>query len=281
MAVPTDSAFYQGVIAMAGRLGSKPEDLLWVWASETAFNPNPDPSGNSRTISTLMHAVVDQGLLTQAEWDSLPNLTPAQQLPYIERYYKLLRDRYIGRNFQDTFETYLANAAPGLLRRDGQYNAQTTMYGDPNAPAHTMAWSYNWPMDNYPVASTAAAARGVSGAAFNKAFGETLVSEGLLKGWITLGDLKSFMLRAGVSSLANAAIAQLKLAQAGGVTTAGYSSSAEETYTPSFGSSFGNPNAPVDTRVAPAAPTPRPALTIVEFSLVAAVAYFGLRWLNR
>jgi hypothetical protein len=280
MAVPTDPAFYQGVIAMAQRLGSKPEDLLWVWASETAFNPNPDPSGNSRTISTLMHAVVDQGLLTQAEWDSLPTLTPAQQLPYIERYYKLLRDKYIGRNFRDTFETYLANAAPGLLRPDGQYNAQTTMYGDPNAPAHTSAWSFNWPMDNYPAAATAAAARGISGKAFNKSFAEQLVSEGLLKGWITLGDLKNFMLRPGVSSIANAAIAQLKTAQTGGVTPAGYSPSAEEPYSPSFGQSFGNPNAPVDTRIAPAFPTPRPALSILELSLVAAVAYFGLRWLK-
>ena len=281
MAAPTDPAFYQAVIAMAGRLGSKPEDLLWVWASETGFNPNPDPTGAARTISTLMHPVVDAGILTQAEWDSLPTLSATAQLPFIERYYKKLRDDYIGRKFQDTFETYLANAAPGLLRHDGQYNPATTMYGDPNAPAHTSAWSFNWPMDNFPAASNAASARGISGSAFNKEFGLQLVSEGLLKGWITLGDLKSFMLRGGVAPIANAAIAQLKLAQAGGVTTAGYSSSAEESYSPSFGPSFSNPNAPVDVRVAPSVTTSRPALTLLELGVVVGVAYFGLRFMNR
>lgn len=277
---PTDPAFYQGVIAMAGRIGSKPEDLLWVWASESGYNPVPDPSGASRTISTLMHPVVDAGILTQSEWDSLPSLSATDQLPFIERYYKKLRDDYIGRNFKDTFETYLANAAPGLLRHDGQYNPATTMYGDPNAPAHTSAWSSNWPMDNFPAASNAASVRGISGSAFNKAFAEQLVSEGLLKGWITLGDLKSFMLRGGVSPLANAAIAQLRLAQAAARTVA-YSPSADETYNPSFDQSFSNPDAPVDTRVAPATPTPRPLFTVLEVGVIVAAAYFGLRWANR
>jgi hypothetical protein len=276
---PTDPAFYQGVIAMAGRLGSKPEDLLWVWASESGFNPNPDPTGASRTISTLMHPVVDAGILTQAEWDSLPGLTATQQLPFIERYYTKLRNDYIGRKFQDTFETYLANAAPGLLRHDGQYNPATTMYGDPNAPAHTSAWSSNWPMDNFPAASNTASSRGISGSAFNKEFALLLVSEGVLKGWITLGDLKSFMMRGGVAPLANAAIAQLRLVQTG-VTTAAYSSSADESYAPSFGPSFSNPNAPVDVRVAPAVPTPRPLLTALEFGVIAMAIYFGLRWMK-
>jgi hypothetical protein len=280
--VPTDPAFYAALIPMAQRLGTKPEDLLWVWASETGFDPTL--AGDSRTISTLMHGVVAGGLLTQSEWDSLPTLTATQQLPFIERFYKLLTSKYIGRGFQDTFEAYLANAAPGLLRHDGQYNPATTMYGDPDAPAHTIAWDANWPMDSYPAASKAAAARGISGAAFNKAFGQQLVSEGLLRGWITLGDLKNFMLRPGVSSFANDAVRQLRATQAG---TSAYQQTASSSNddgsdsSPTFDKSFGNPNAVIDTRVAPSQPVARTTLSVPELVVLAGVAYFALRWFQR
>jgi hypothetical protein len=287
MAVPTDPDFYSGTDAMATRLGTKAEDLLWVWASETAFDPTL--SGDARTISTLMSGVVNSGLLTQAEWDSLPTLTAAKQLPFIERYYKLLHDRYLGgRGFQDTFELYLANAAPGLLRPDGQYNQASTMYGDPNNPAHTRAWRDNWPMDNFPTARTQASARGVL-YPMPLSFGEQLVSEGLLKGWINIGDLKNFMIRGDVAQIANAAIQNLRSVRAGAGITSGYaqststSTSAMDTtpYVPNFGKSFGNPSAPVDTRLAPSAPTSRTAFSPTEIAVLAVLTYFAIRWLSK
>ncbi len=270
---PTDPSFYTAVISMAQRLSSKPEDLLWIWASETAFNPTLD--GGFRTISTLSHAVVDSGLLTQAEWDTLPTLTATQQLPFIERFYKVFTSRYLGgRGYEDAFEAYLGNAAPGLLRPDGQYNLSTTMYGDPNQPAHTGTWRDNWPMDSFPVARQQGASRGVK---LTLPFGEQLVSEGLLRGWITLGDLKSFMVRSDVVAIAQAAIQRLRAAQAG----TAYVAASDVPYTPDFSKSFGNPQAPVDTRVAPAAPDARPALGLVEYALLGGVIYLALWWMKR
>jgi hypothetical protein len=294
MAVPTDPDFYSATDAMAGRIGAKGEDLLWLWASESGYDPTigkPVPSlkdpnvlvpGLYHTISTLNHGVVDSGLLTQAEWDSLPTLSATQQLPFIERLFSLIHKQYLGsRAFKGMFETYLANAAPGLLRTDGSYNPQSTMYGDPNQPAHTNAWEVNWPMDNYPVASDQATARGVP---LTLAFGHTLVSEGLLKGWITLGDLQSFALRPSVGVMANPAILNLRSVRAGaglagtGVTVA--STAVDQSpYVPDM--SALNPTAPIDTRVAPSRPTFRPVLTVPEFAVLALVTYFAVRWFGK
>ena len=290
MAVPTDPAFYTATDAMATRLGAKAEDLLWVWASETVYNPAL--TGSARTISTLMHNVVDSGLLTQAEWDSLPTLTATQQLPFIERFFKELHDKYLGgRGFKDAFEAYLANAAPGLLRGDGLYNPATVMYGDPNNPAHTSIWRNNWPIDSYPVATNEAKARGIA-SPFPLSFGEQLVSEGKLKGWITLGDLKSFMLRPDVAYFANQAIKNLKSVRATGAiastspTDQAYvlASSTDVApsdvpYVPDTGSL--TPSAPIDDRVAPPLPTLRPILTPLELIVIAGVMYFALRWLRQ
>lgn len=271
---PTDPAFYQATVALGTALGSKPEDLLWVWASETGYDTTL--SGESRTMSTLMHTGVVPSLLTEAEWQSLPSLSAAQQVPFIQRYYQKLKQSYLGgRAFQDTFEVYLGNAAPGLLRTDGKYNPKTVMYGDPNQPGSDV-WAQNWPMDNYPVAVQQAQARG---AAISLDFGRQLLSEGLLKGWLTLGDLKAFMLRPSVGVYANPAIQNLKSVQAGaGVANASYTPTAN--WTPNGDQSFADPNAPIDTRVAPAAPTPRKLFSLPEVALVAGAAWLGI-WLSK
>lgn len=257
MSAPTDPQYYRDVAALGQRIGMKPEDFLYVGASETGLDPTL--KGAARTTHTLMHNVVDSGLLTQAEWDSLPMLSAAQQLPFIERLYQLLHSKYLsGRNFQDAFEAYLANAAPGLLRYDGRYNAQTVMYGNPNQPGNS-TWAANWAMDNYPVGPREAQSRNVS---LSIDFAKQLVSEGKLKGWITLGDLKAFGLRPnGIwpdavarlhSALSTAsvdnAVAQVEpaLYQPGQSSVAGG-------YAPDMSKSFSDPSAPVDTRVAPSA----------------------------
>lgn len=280
MAAPTDPAFYDAVIPMALRLGSKPEDLLWIWASETGYDPAL--KGESRTISTLMHSGVVPSLLTEAEWGVLPALSPTDQLPFVERYYKVIHDRYLGRGFQDAFEAYLANAGPGMLRRDGQYNQASVLYGDPNEPAAGV-WANNYPMDNFPVARQQATKRGVE---LTLDFAKQLVSEGLLKGWITLGDLKNFMMRGDVVALANDAIKRLhderaQLQMQVILTPAGYMPPSSAPYTPDFSKSFGNPDAPIDTRVAQAMPRKRSLFSLPEVILVTGAVYLALRWLKK
>lgn len=273
---PTDPAFYDGVLAMAPRAGAKPEDLLWVWASEMSFNPSSP--GKARTISALTHAVVPS-LLTESEWQSLPTLSATEQLSFIERYFRQIHDQYLGRTFQDTFELYLANAAPGLLRRDGQYNAATVMYGNPDAPAGNV-WASNWPLDNFPAARRQAALRGVP---LSLDFGKLLVSEGVLKGWITLGDLRSFMQRPDVAVVAGDAIRRLRderaqLQMQAVLEPASYVAPAPVApYAPDASRSFGNPRAPIDTRVAPAAPSAASLPGLVGLGIIGIAAYLALR----
>lgn len=282
---PTDSTFYLRLADLFSGFG-KPEDFLWIWSSETGLDPTL--SGNSRTISTLMHDGVVPSLLTQAEWDSLPQLSAADQLPFIQRYYQQIHDKYLFRKFQDTFEVYLANAAPGLIRPDGKYNAATVMYGSPQTPANAV-WAANWPMDNYPRALQEAQSRGVK---LSIDFGKQLVSEGLLKGWISLGDLRAFGMRQANAAIANDAITKyhdnLLQAKNQGNTTvpATYLATVPNSYVPAgapggyapdFSKSFSDPTAPVDTRVA-ASPSPISLLSWREALVLGVGVWVYWKW---
>lgn len=267
---PTDSQFYTDLATYAQGWNMKPEDALWIWSSETGLDPSG--SGSARTISTLMHDGVVPSLMTQAEWDSLPSLTARQQLPFIDRYYSLIHSKYLlNRPFKDTFEVYLANAAPGLLRVDGRYNPLSVMYGSPQTPGNAV-WLANWPMDNYP--SGIAAAAGMPQTADTA---KLLLSTGKLKGYITLGDLRSFGMRQANSAIANDAINKLHDALLNAknsdaqpltgnfawVPTSYQPAGSPGGYTPDFSKSFSDPSAPVDTRVAPQ-PGTKPLFTLPE-----------------
>ncbi len=274
MTAPTDPQFYTDLAARFTAFG-KPEDFLWIWSSETGLDPTL--SGASRTISTMMHDGVVPSLMTQAEWDSLPTLSAKDQLPFIQRYYQVIHDKYLFRRFQDTFEVYLANAAPGLLRPDGKYSALTVMYGNPQTPANAV-WAANWPMDNYPVAPQQAAARK---AAMDLTLGKTLVSEGLLKGWISLSDLKNFGLRQGNSAIANDAIKRYKDANAALQTIAfDPSDGSAGGYAPDFSKSFSDASASPDTRVAPQ-PSILQALTLKETVVLGVGIWLFWRYIIR
>jgi hypothetical protein len=270
---PTDTNFYIQLAKLFSGFG-KPEDFLWIWSSETGFDPSL--SGGYRTISTLGKGTVVPGIISQADWDKLPTLSATDQLPFIARYYKWIYDNFLGRPFQDTFEVYLANAGQALLRKDGRYNVGSVMYGSPRDPAGSV-WQANWPMDNYPTAVSEASARKVP---LSLDLGKTLVNEGKLKGWISLGDLKNFGMRPSHADIANDAInryhqALLDPAQAQNVPAnitvpATYvASGASGGYAPNWAKSFSDPNAPIDSRVANP-PSVSAAATLAE------MAAFGL-----
>lgn len=282
---PTDPNFYLRLANLFSGFG-RPEDFIWIWSSETGLDPTL--SGGARTISTLLHSGVVPSLLSESEWASLPSLSAADQLPFIARFYQQIHDRYLaGRKLQDAFEVYLANAAPGLLRYDGRYNAQTVMYGSPQEPAGSV-WAANWPMDNFPVASQQAAARKV---ALSLDLGKTLVSEGLLKGWISLGDLRSFGMRQGHGDIANQAINQyhqtlLRASQSASPPSASVVVPASYVpvgtpggYQPDFSKSFSDPSAPVDVRVA-APPSPLQNVSFREALVLGVGVWLAWRWLK-
>lgn len=192
MSAPRDPLFYVDLDAMANRVGAKAEDLLLVWTSESDLRADlrwPPPNGDaSQTFSTLMKNVMVPGVIDEKTWARLPAMSHREQLPYVEKAVYAPAHRAIGgRSFRDTFETYLANAAPGVLRADGIYSPASVMYAGSNYPD-------NWPMDNAPAGVNAAIKDGVkiTSPRATYEYAKTLVDRGVLKGYVSLGDLQTF-----------------------------------------------------------------------------------------
>lgn len=187
MDAPTDPQFYADLIAFGRRTGIRPEDALYVWSSETALHTNL--KGPSRTFSALMHPFAVPRVMSEEIWQRLPTMSAREQLPYVEAAIYGPAARRLGRPFRSTWEVYLANAAPALLRRDGVYSPETVMYLGSQYPS-------NWTMDNRSVAVPAylAHAAGKSlPASYDVA--RNLVQQGALKGYVSLGDLRDFAKR--------------------------------------------------------------------------------------
>lgn len=192
MSAPKDPLFYVDLEAMAQRVGAKPEDLLLVWTSESDLRADlrwPPPSGDaSQTFSTLMKNVMVPNVVDRATWARIPQMSHREQLPIVERAVYAPAHRTLGRMFRDTFETYLVNAAPGMLRADGNYNPRSPMYVGENYPD-------NWTMDNAPAGLNAALKEGIRlgpRARDSYDFCKELVARGVLKGYVSLGDLQTF-----------------------------------------------------------------------------------------
>lgn len=192
MSAPKDPAFYVALDAMAQRVGAKAEDLLLVWTSESDLRADlrwPPPDGDaSQTFSTLMKNVMVPNVIDRQTWAKLPSMSHVQQLPIVERAVYAPAHRLLNRQFRDTFETYLVNAAPGMLRADGVYNPRSPMYVGENYPD-------NWTMDNAPAGLNEALKAGIKLGPRSRDsydFCKELVSRGVLKGYVSLGDLQVF-----------------------------------------------------------------------------------------
>jgi hypothetical protein len=192
-----DRKFFVDLDAMAQRVGARAEDLLLIWTSESNLRADlrwPAPNGDaSETYSTLMKNVWVPGAINPSTWARLPQMSHAEQLPIIERAVYAPAHAKLGRMLRDTFETYLVNAAQGLLRADGNYNPATPMYVGSNYPD-------NWTMDNAPAGLKAMLAEGIPLTRDGRAllpretydFCKELVARGTLKGYVSLGDLQAF-----------------------------------------------------------------------------------------
>lgn len=292
---PTDPLFYVDLDAMAQRNGFRAEDALYIWNSESGLDSQLaayDSSGSliTATFSTLMRGTAVP-VIGEDTWAKLPTMTHRQQLPIIEQVVWVPAHRSIGgRTFRSTFEVYLANAASGLLRPDGIYDDKSPMYIGSNYPDN---WTMERtdPNDNTTTAAVDAytawvraqpkGARTSLRAAYPIA--QDLVGRGLIKGYVSLGDLRYFAKRlAGGSTIFNTAVAYLNAVRASvaagqapsvqGPLTGGLAwqpaSLTTPTYTPDFDSQFAPPGTHVDTRVAtpsaahaavPKSATPAPA----------------------
>lgn len=271
---PQDPQFYVDLIKFGQRTGVRPEDALYIWTSETGLD-NAMSLPGSRTFSALMHYIAVPNVMSEAIWQRMPSLSHREQLPYVESAVFTPAHRMIGgRPFNSTFEVYLANAAPGLLRTDGRYSDATPMYIGSNYPD-------NWTMDNFPAAS----GKGGSSLRGNYDVALSLIDQGVLKGYVSLGDLRNFAKRltssTSSSDVFHQAVQKLNATRSAAPHVAGFSNEFEfagftsssppmrlplpsssssndpgsptpqalRGYTPDFDSSF-TANAPPDTRIA-------------------------------
>lgn len=207
--VPDDKSFYDTLEVVSKALGVQPADILVVLASEsnlstgTMQNPIIATPGiiaaNGFDPGLLGKDIAPRGLpgftasmvptvLSPAEWDALPHMNAAQQLAIVGRMYALASKRIGGRHFQSAFELYLANANPGSLVASGNYNENTPMYKG-------AAWETNLVLDHGPSGLNAIGyvlKNGETSAYYANpiAYAHKLAAAGIIKGYVTLGDLR-------------------------------------------------------------------------------------------
>jgi len=82
--VGNDTEFLEGLVAMSGRLGANPGDILAKMASESSLMPNAQHPGTKATglIQMIPSTASAQGTSVSA----LKGMTRAEQLPYIEKF---------------------------------------------------------------------------------------------------------------------------------------------------------------------------------------------------
>jgi len=204
-------SLYSSLDEFGSRVGVRPEDALFVWASETKLRP--DESGSIRSFAGIP-ASRAVGVIPKSIWDAIPDMTPSEQLSYVESVIFLPAKKILGRPFANAFEVYLATLAPGLLRPDGRYSVETPLYTGRSYPDH-------WTMDEFPTGLEAyrvwACGRSGESTSIRSAYppvATALARNGRLKGYVSLGDLRAFAKRSDPERDQALGLALAQLAQA-------------------------------------------------------------------
>lgn len=116
--------FYEALVASSRRLGVDPRELLKVMVSESGVNPGAVNANGGAT--GLIQIMPDTGKgtlgMSEDEWANFKYLTAAEQMPYVERYFKAVRlspGSNRGEIYRKTFLPF-ADVGPGgeLAYRD-------------------------------------------------------------------------------------------------------------------------------------------------------------------
>jgi lysophospholipase L1-like esterase len=228
---------YVALVKHAANLRVRPADLLAVYASESGLNPavgkgQKDANGvltGARGLGELVKAIatdMSPGAvfrLSEAEWDGIASLSPAQQFPIFERGFAAT-EKGLGRPYSSATELYSANFAPSVMVNNKGISPTTKIYtrnaSSPWYSQNSLAWAQN-PIDNYDAASQGSPfGRALSAAGINPytnpqaavALGDKLVANQDLKGWISGGDLDAFLQRPSIKALVTDAMARGKVA---------------------------------------------------------------------
>ena len=141
------SADYDALRAAAKKLNCNEEDLLLVLWAESTLIPNiahcigGQPSAIGLNQITWSPAAKAMGM-TKTEWLSMLDMTPAEQLPYVVRYFEHSNGGKPFVKSPDLVTLYQYNIAPGTVPNEVIYTAK---YACP-CPSNASLWPSD---DNY------------------------------------------------------------------------------------------------------------------------------------
>ena len=210
--VPDDPGFYTDLKKFADTEGFDPVALLIVMASESNFNPGPvgskplvPVSGPLKGHDTRTRGIVQftnpliGDIYTLDEWDALSTMSAREQLPFA---IKILRKAQgsVGRKFAGPnarFEVYLTYAAPSKITGSGRYNLNDKLY-EGGAWLSNLGLDHGGPIDGrgVPQGPTFGEFANKSKEESDKlktmgpaAYAKDLAARGIIKGYVSLGDL--------------------------------------------------------------------------------------------
>jgi hypothetical protein len=243
-------AFFSALIPMAQRIGTKPEDLIVVFAGESGLNPaqGTPPAGSDNAggkgLSAITRDVASVAGLTDDQWKAFHLLSAEQQLPYIETYFAKILASFGLKGYRNALELYLANAASTVF---GNYRTKGV---SPTDVLYSGAgWRGNLGMDNYPILANKygnaiqafRVANNVSYGVAQEAIAQKALAAGDLKGYVSYADFLNYAKASVTRSNWRDGIARLRDIQQiaatdprYGYTPVSYTPSGTDPYTPDF-----------------------------------------------
>ncbi len=130
--------FFVKLNQMCGRLGIGPEDILVLMYLETRFNPHAGKSGNAAGLNQIMPQFL-KTFKFQGSPDELRALKAEDQLPYIENYFRQVK-QMVGRPIRNAGDLYMANLWPAGLNYAGvkKNDRDTVIISKKNGKAYTL-----------------------------------------------------------------------------------------------------------------------------------------------
>lgn len=127
------AADYAAEIDAARAIHARPLDLELVMFSESRLQPWADNGGIAAGLIQITPLAAKAMGMTEAERRALVSLSPAQQMPYVVRYFRAVAGN---RSYADAGEVYQAVAAPGTFSRGSANDVVLYPAGSSNAAAN-------------------------------------------------------------------------------------------------------------------------------------------------
>lgn len=185
-------AWYRQLAEGAKAINTDPRDLLVIFASESALNPASTRGTAFHGFNTMGKSGAVAAGIDPDLWERLPDETPEVNLAASLKFFDTNLRRYGRSGFANALDGYLFNYAPAIWQT--RVSPDTTIYDTTKGDAYY----HNATMDNFPVLVSYANSRGMPFRNVNdikSAAIAALKEGGVLKGKITVNDLRLFVLR--------------------------------------------------------------------------------------